>query len=213
MKLSFQKLFFILAFIFGLFAVMVFAKVVLIPISMALLISFILLPIVRKLESWGLNKLFSAFLALLLVFIIIGGGVTLFSAEVMSLSDQLDDFSQKIMSTLSDVVVYANNNINFIDNLNRDELIASGKEWLAESSGSLITNTFSGTAAFLAGLITTIIFTFLFLIYREGLTNAFVSFGDDENKGKIFRMLKYTERREEVFIRNVSVNYHIRFCQ
>jgi predicted PurR-regulated permease PerM len=193
-KLSFKKLFFVLAFIFGLFAVLVLAKPVLIPLSMALFISFILLPVVKKLESWGLNKVLSAFVSLLMVFIIIGGIITLFSAEIMSLSDHLDDFTEKIMKTLSDAVVYINSNINFIDDLNREELVENGKEWIKESSGSLIQNAFSSTASFFAGLISTIIFTFLILIYREGLTNAFVAFGEDENKSKIFRMLKNIQR-------------------
>lgn len=190
MNLSFQKLFFSLAFIFGLFAVMVVAKPVLIPLSIALLISFILFPVVKKLESWGLNTLLSAFLAMLMLFIIIGGGITLFSTQIMSLSEKLDDFSGKILSILSDVVVYINRNVNFIADINKDELIEKGKNWLNKSSGSLITSTFSSTAAILAGLITTIIFTFLFLIYRDGLTKAFVAFGDEQNRGKIFRMLK-----------------------
>ncbi|MFO7369035.1 MAG: AI-2E family transporter [Bacteroidales bacterium] len=190
MNLSFQKLFYVLVFIFGLFAVLVFAKPVLIPLSMALFISFILLPVVKKLEGWGLNKLLSAFVSLLMLFIIIGGTITLFSTEIMSLSKQLDDFTGKIMKTLSDVVVYINSNVNFIDNLNREELVENGKKWIKESSGSLIKNAFSSSAAFITGLIATIIFTFLLLIYREGLTKAFVAFGDDENKSKIFRMLK-----------------------
>jgi len=194
MKLSFQKLFFMLAFIFGLFAIMVFAKPVLIPISLALLISFILFPVTKKLESWRLNKLVSAFLSLFMVIVFIAGGIALFSTQIMNLSEQLSDFSGKIMNTLTDVVVFINSNVNFIDNLNRDELVANGKELLNESSGALLKNTFSGTAAFFAGLVTTIIFTFLFLIYREGLTKAFVEFGDDENKGKIFRMLKNIQR-------------------
>ncbi|WP_373524083.1 AI-2E family transporter [Aquiflexum sp.] len=190
MKLSFQQLFFILAFIFGLFAVMVLAKTVLIPLSMALLISFILYPVVKKLEGWGLNTLLSAFLSLLMLFVIIGGGITLFSAQIMNLSDQLNDFSGKIMNTLSEAIVFINSNVHFIGDLNREELVENGKDWLKESSGSLIQNTFSGTASFLTGLLTTIIFTFLILIYRKGLTKAFVAFGDDKHKGKIFRMLQ-----------------------
>ena len=190
MKLSFQKLFFRLAFIFGLFAAMVAAKGVLIPLSMALLLSFILFPVVKKLEGWGFNKLLSAFLSILVVFLVLGGGITLFSNQIMNLSDELSDFTGKIMSTLSEVVVFVNDNVNFIGDVNREELVENGKEWLKESSGSLIQSTFSGTASFLTGLISTVIFTFLLLIYREGLTKAFVSFGDEENRSRIHKMLK-----------------------
>lgn len=190
MKLSFQNLFFTLAFIFGLFAVLVFAKSVLIPLGMALLISFILLPVVKKLESWGLNKSLSAFIPLLVLFVIIGGGITLSSVEIMSLSDKLNDFTGKIMNTLSELAIFINGNLNFIEDLNREELVEMGKEWISEISGSLIQNTFNSTAAFFTGLISTIIYTFLFLIYRKELTKAFVAFGDEEDRSKIFRMLK-----------------------
>jgi predicted PurR-regulated permease PerM len=190
MNISFQKSFFALAFIFGLFAILVVAKAVLIPLSMALLISFILFPVVKKLEIWGFNKLLSAFLSIFILIIAIAGGITLFSAEIVNLSNELNDFTGKIMMTFTDAVVFINNNVNFIDDLNREDLIKSGKEWLQESSGTLIQNTFSNTATFLTGIVTTTIFTFLFLIYREGLTKAFVAFGDSQNKRKIFRMLK-----------------------
>lgn len=190
MKLSFPNLFFTLAFIFGLFAVMVFAKSVLIPLSMALLISFILLPVVKKLESWGLNNMVAAFISLLMIFLIIVGVLTLFSAEIMSLSDRVNDFTGTIMNTLSDAIVFINDNIYFIDDLNKDELIENGKQWIKQSSGFLIQNTFNSTTSLFTGILTTSIFTFLFLIYRKGLTKAFVAFGDDENKPKIFHMLK-----------------------
>ncbi len=157
---------------------------------MALLISFILYPLVKKLEGWGVNNLLAAFLSLLLIFLLLGGGITLFSAQIVNLSDQLNDFSGKVMNTLTDAVVYINSNVNFIETLNRDELLEKGKEWMSESSGALLQNTFNSTASFFTGLVTTIIFAFLLLIYRQGLTKAFISFGDDENKAKIFRMLK-----------------------
>lgn len=190
MNLSFQKVFFILATVFGLFAIMVFAKPVLIPLSLAMFISFILLPVVKKLEGWGLNKMIAAFLSLLMVILLAAGAIVLFSAEIMSLSEKVNDFTGKVLETLSDVAVFINKNINFIDDLNREELIENGKKWAKDSSGALIQNAFSSTTAFLAGLVTTTIFTFLILIYREGLTKAFVAFADDENKDRVFKMLK-----------------------
>jgi predicted PurR-regulated permease PerM len=190
MVLSFQKLFFVLAFLFGLFAVMVFAKSVLIPLSMALLISFILLPVVKKLEYWGFNNMVAALISILMIFVFIVLAITLFSAELMSLSNRVNDFTETVMSTLSDAIIFINQNIYFLEDLNREELIENGKGWIKESSGFLISNTFSGTTTFLAGIVSTSIFTFLFLIYRKGLTKAMVAFGAEENKPKIFRMLQ-----------------------
>lgn len=194
-----------MAFIFGLFAIMVLAKTVLIPLSMALLISFILLPVVKKLESWGMSKLISAFISIFMLFVILGGGITLFSAEIMNLADELNDFKGKIMNSLSDAVLFINNNTNFVEDLEKDELVKNGKEWLSKSSGSLIKSTFSSSAAFLTGLISVIIYTFLLLIYRVGLTNAFVAFGKEENKDRIFKMLKNIQSVGKKYLSGMSL--------
>lgn len=190
MKLSFQHLFYIIAVVFGLLAAMVLARPLLIPLSLALFISFILLPVVKKLETWGAHKALSVFLSIFLLFLLLGGSILLFSAEIVRLSDELNDFSGKVLSTLTDVIVFFNQNLNFIEDIEREEMIQGAKDWLKESSGYLIQNAFSSTTEFITGLVSTVIFTFLILIYRRGLTDAFVAFGDEENRDRIFRMLK-----------------------
>lgn len=60
MHVSFQKVFFVTASIIGLFAILILAKTILIPISFALLVAFILFPVARKIESWGANEMVSA---------------------------------------------------------------------------------------------------------------------------------------------------------
>lgn len=205
MKISFRRLFFILSFLIGLVAIMMLAEAVLIPLSMALLISFILFPVVKKLESWGLNKPFSAFFSLLLLFGILGGGITLFSAEIMDLIDQVYNLTGKIMAAFSDLVVMFNNQVNFIDDLNKEELVANGKDWLKQSSGSMIKRTFDNTTSFLTGLVSAIIFSFLFLIYRVGLTKAFIAFGDSDNESKILRMLKNIQKVGQKYLSGMFI--------
>jgi predicted PurR-regulated permease PerM len=65
MHLSFQKAFYVIATVVGLFAILILAKAVLIPIAFAFLIAFILFPVARKFESWGANEIVSAFLSIL----------------------------------------------------------------------------------------------------------------------------------------------------
>lgn len=168
MRLSFQQLFFTLAFIFGLFSVMILAKAVLIPLSLALLLSFILFPITKKLEGLGINKLISAFISMFILTLLIGGIIALFSSEILNLFDELNNFSGKMMDVFTDAILFVNENLNFTDDLDKDALLAGGNEWLNDSAGTLIQNTFSSTASLLAGLVSTAIFTYLLLIYREG---------------------------------------------
>ena len=194
MNLSFQKLFFAIATVFALFAIMVLAKTILIPLSVALLISFILFPLAKKFETWKINKEFAAFLSIFSVILIIVGVVYFFSTQIISLSKEFTDFKDKIVNAFADVTVYINNNVSFVENLERNELLNRMKEWLTDSTGFLISQTVNSTATFIAGLFATIVFIFLFLIYRDGLTHAFLAFSPEDKRNRVFNMFKSVQQ-------------------
>ena len=77
-----------------------------------------------------------------------------------------------------------------MENLEKDELFNGMKALLTDSTGFLVSKTVSNTATFLAGLLATIVFTFLFLIYRDGLTKAFLAFSPENNREKVLKMFK-----------------------
>ncbi|MFN2396223.1 MAG: AI-2E family transporter [Bacteroidales bacterium] len=190
MNLSFQKIFFAIATIFALFAICVVAKVVLIPISFALLISFILLPLALRFEKWGTNRMSASLFAILATILVLGGGIYLFSTQIVSIAGEFSNFQDKIIKVFAEATAWLNSNMRVVPNLGKDELMDQLKNWLNKSSGSLVQQTFSGSAGFIAGLIATIIFTFLFLIYRAGFKQAFVLFYPEEKRGQAMRMLK-----------------------
>lgn len=194
MNLSFQKIFYVIATVIGLFAILILAKSVLIPLSFAFLIAFILYPVARKLESWGTNEIVSAFLSILALFLIIGGGVFLFSNQIIMLSENLTDFKAEILSVLADATLFINKNIEFLKPLEKGELLDRIKTWINNSAGTLISQTFSSTANIIFGMITSVIFTFLILIYRKGLVRALVSFYPDEHKEKAFKMFQSVQK-------------------
>jgi predicted PurR-regulated permease PerM len=190
MNLSFQKLFYVIATLVALFATLVLAKSILIPLAFALLISFILYPFAKVLESWGLNKIVAAFLAIFVVILGIGGTIFLFSTQIIEIATEFSDFQDKIILAFSDLTLFINKNVSFVPNLEKNELFERIKEWLNESTGSLVKQTFSTTATLMTGLFATIIFTFLILIYRSGLTKAFSGFAPEEKRGGVVKMFK-----------------------
>lgn len=205
MHLSFQKVFYAIATVVGLFAILIMAKAVLIPVSFAFLIAFILFPIARKFESWGTNETISAFLSILSLFLIIGGGIYLFSNQIVQLTKNLTDFNAKILNVFADVTLLINRNNEFLPQLERGELMEKIKTWLNESGGRLIGQTFSSTASIIFGLLTSIIFTFLILIYRKGFVNALVSFYPLEHKDRAFRMFKSVQKVGQQYLFGMMV--------
>jgi predicted PurR-regulated permease PerM len=108
MKLSFQKAFYVIATVVGLFAVLILAKAVLIPVAFAFLLAFILFPVARKFEYWGAGQIVSAVLSILGLLLIIGGVIFLFSNQIIHLSEDLTDFKVKILNVFADATLYIN---------------------------------------------------------------------------------------------------------
>lgn len=194
MHLSFQKLFYVTAFVIGLFAILILAKSVLIPIAFAFLVAFILFPVARKIESWGSNEIVSALLSIVGLFLIIGGAIFLFSNQIIDLSENLTDFKAKILNVFTDATLFINKNFGFLPDLERGELLEKLKNWFSESAGTLLSQTFSSTANIIFGMLTSVIFTFLILIYRNGIVRALVSFYPQEHRQKALRMFKSVQQ-------------------
>lgn len=194
MQLSFQHLFFTLAFAVLVIAIMVVAKAILIPLGLALLLAFILHPLHKRLKRKKIGNIGAAIAVLLSFFLVLIGVLTFFSAEILSLSDQLTDFGDKLMSIFTDSVVFVNENLSFLGNFDKDQLLEDGKAWIKDGAAGLLGKTFSNTASILTGLFTVIIYTFLFLIYKEGLVSAFMRFAPEEKENQYLEMLKKIQK-------------------
>ena len=118
----------------------------------------------------------SAFLSILCLFLIVWGTVFLFSNQILQLTENLTDFRIKILNIFAEATLYINKNIEFLPQLKKGELLEKIHTRFNESSGRLLSQTLSSTANIIFGIVTTIIFTFLILIYRKGIIRALVSF-------------------------------------
>lgn len=205
MRLSFQKLFFSIATAFAFFAILILAKSILIPLAFALLLSFILFPMAKRFEIWGINKIFSAFLSIFMVFLIVGGIIFLFSSQIIQFSKEFSNFQDKIINAFADVTLYINKNVSFFQDLEKDQLFNQIRDWLIESTGIIVTKTFSSTTSFLAGLVASIIFTFLILLYRNGLIRAFSRFSPEENKDRILKMYKSVQQVGQKYLSGMLI--------
>ncbi len=194
MHLSFQRLFFVLASIIALVAILVLAKSVLVPIAFSFLIAFILFPVVVKLESWGTNEIVSVVLAILSLLLIIGGGIFLFSNQIIQLSENLSDFKDRLLEVFADATLLVNKNLGFLPQKEKGELFVEIKGWMNGAAAKLLSQTVSGTADLLFGLLVAIVFTFLILIYRKGLVRALVQFYPVEHRPKAFRMFSSVQQ-------------------
>jgi len=162
--------------VFAIVAILLLAKGFLIPLAFALLMSFILFPVVRRMEAWGINRMIAAFTSILFVLILISLAILLFTTQIVALSQDFPNFQAKFTQMMADATLFINTNLSVVPDLKRDELLGHINDAMMKSSGRWMSTTFSSTATFFASLILTIVYLFLILIYRSGLTVAFTRF-------------------------------------
>jgi predicted PurR-regulated permease PerM len=189
MNISFQRIFFAIATIIAIFAILILAKPVLIPLSFALLLSFILLPLCKKFESWKINRIFSVVLTFFIMIVFVAVAIYLFSSQIIRLSEEFSDFKDKMLQVLTDITLYLNQNVNIMPDIGRDELIDRLKTYFSQSAGIILGQTFTGTTSFITGLLACMVFTFLLLIYRSGLTYAVTQFYPENQQTRVVQML------------------------
>src|SRR5690554_4740825 len=115
MSLNFQKLFYVIASSFGIIAIMIFAKAVLIPLAFAMLLAFILFPLVKRFERKGMGVIVATFLSMFITALVLAAGIFLFSTQILGLSDDFDAFQHKLLSVFAEATTFINSNIGFID--------------------------------------------------------------------------------------------------
>ncbi len=205
MKLSFQNSFFALVSTAVLIVFFVVAKAILIPLGIALLLAFILFPVHKRFRNWGVGNIIAAFLSILLLVFIVGAGITFFSTEIIALSDELSNFGEKLTRLSSDVIVFVNENVSLVNDLEKDELLKDLKLWFKSSAGSLLGGTFNSTANFFTGMITVFIYIFLFLIYHKGLVRAFMKFAPKDKRSNFFTMLKNIQQVGQKYLSGMAL--------
>jgi predicted PurR-regulated permease PerM len=84
-------------------AVLYFARDVLIPLALAILLSFLLAPLVRRLEDWKLGRLLSTLIAVVIGFSIIGGIGLVAARQALSLAAKLPEYRENIRAKIQAV--------------------------------------------------------------------------------------------------------------
>ena len=77
-------------------AILYLAREVLIPLALAILLSFLLAPVVRRLEHWRLGRIPSTFLAVVIGFSLIGGIGAVAARQGLSLAAKLPEYRANI---------------------------------------------------------------------------------------------------------------------
>ncbi|AOW09800.1 AI-2E family transporter [Flavobacterium gilvum] len=198
----------IFQYLFVVLVILYFGKSLFIPLSFALLISFLLYPICRWLEQKGIYRSFAIGLSLISIVFIFTAILYLLLAQIIEFSNEWESLEVKFEETLNQLSLFLTNQFG----INEEKQLNYIKTILNNSSSQaflLLKNTVYSFSESLFHLLIIPIFTALILYYRQLLVQALYHFFSLDKKEMIHEIIVETIQEYYKFIKGMLAVYLI----
>ncbi|RJE74714.1 AI-2E family transporter [Reichenbachiella sp. MSK19-1] len=190
MTLSFKKLFFVLATVLLSIYMLFAAKSILIPVVFAMLVAFILYPLVKWLTKRNIALIWSVIWTMASVTIVVLGVLFLFSAQIVSIVKEYSGFLARLQEVMDKVIVFLNEKVSIIPPIDSQMINEQITQLFSDSGLLIVSDTIGVTSTLFTYLVLTFIYSFLILLYHKHLTKALIHFNPKEDQPAFREMLK-----------------------
>lgn len=147
-------------------ALMIVGRPILLPLSFALLFSFLLLPISSKLEQWKVPRGLAIVISLIIAIAVVAGLLYFFYSQILMFVNDWPELSNEMTHKIETVNKWIHEKFNFTE--------YEQKTWLnerlktaGESAGQVALGVFTATGTFVATVALLPIFIFFLTYYRD----------------------------------------------
>ena len=164
--------------------ILYFAKAFLIPLAFAIMLAMLMVPLCRTLDKRGMNRggsVLSCVAILLLVIIVI---ITIVSLQILSFAEDLPQLEERLNAFLSDAHNFIRQNFD-ISKQKQKLFLKRHFDTSEQSIGEYVSGFLSTSASLIAGIVLTLVYTFLLLYHKEKYELFFLKIFKDEDRTKI----------------------------
>jgi predicted PurR-regulated permease PerM len=186
-------------------AFLILGKNILIPFTIAVFFTFLLLPVSRKLELWHIPKSLAILISIILAFAIFGALLYFFYAQVLSF---VNDWPV-LEKTLTAKWEYFQQFIDETFHISRIEQ----KAWLttkikenASTGGVLVLGIFSATTSFLASFTLIPIYIFFLTLYRDKLREFVRLITKDDKTDQAILVVKKVSQVSQKYLMGIFLD-------
>ena len=145
---------------------LVYAREILIPFTIAVFFTFLLLPVSGFLHRIGLPNFIAIILSILLAMVVFGGLIYFFYTQIMSFSEDLPQLREKLSAKLNEVQNWLMREFR-ISKRTQEQWLKSKAEETAGSGDKVIVSVFAFTGTFIANMALIPIYIFFLTLFKE----------------------------------------------
>ncbi|HEY0742414.1 MAG TPA: AI-2E family transporter [Chryseosolibacter sp.] len=181
--------FFVLAVV-----VMYFGRSFIIPIVFAALLAMLMAPLCRKLDSWGFPRALSTLTCVLILAAVVVGMGVIIGAQIATFGKDIDKIKQKGTEIVAKGKDYIEKRYG-VSEEKQEQVVkeqakkAQESQTQSKGGGNIVTKLLSGVTSAVAGIILTLVFTFLFIFSKEKYESFFLRLYKDKDQGEVKKVV------------------------
>lgn len=181
------------------FGALYYARVFLIPVSYAALLSMLMLPVCSKLEKWGLNRGVAIVICILIIILTFAGFIYFFSKQLINFSQDLPELRSKLDEKLSELQLFIQEKAD-ISPERQISYLRSQSTSFFNSAGQYLGNILVATTDTLAKTGLALIYIFFFLFYRDKFEIFALKLVKKERNQKVKLIIKNTSKVTQLYL-------------
>ena len=173
----------IFAILISAVVILVYAKSFLIPLTFGAILSMLLLPVTKWLESKGVNHVVAILLSVLLLVLFFSGVVALLTWQISGIGEDYTKLQEQLTQKFQQAKQFISDHLG-ISQEKQQQMMK--KQQSSGGAGKTITSILGGIGSFLTNIILVLVYIFLFIFFRGRLKNFIIKIvPKDEQKNAV----------------------------
>lgn len=165
-----------------------YGKTFFIPLFFGIIFSMLMLPVSNKLESWGISRIFSTLICILIILLFIAAVLFVISAQAASFSNDLPKIQQQLEQMIDSLQQWIQQQFGVAPQ-EQIKMAKSQVSKLSQTVSNFATSIMKGLMGIITSFALIILYMFFLLWQRDKYKNFFLKLVKPENKVEAQRTL------------------------
>ena len=185
--------------------ILILGKQFLIPLVLAILLSFLLLPVSSFFERRGVHRGIAIVLSLIVALIILGGFLYFIYFQIMMFADDGPLLKEKLTEKITELQKYISSHYK-VSKWEQNKWLKEQTDGMVDSGGKYLSSIFSVTGSILAAFALIPIYIFFMTLYRDKIKLFMCKITPNEKDSHILEVARKTASVSQKYIRGLLID-------
>lgn len=186
-------------------AFLVLAKNVLLPFTLAIFFTFLLMPVSRRLEQWRFPKVIAILVSIVLALAIFVALLYFFYSQIISFVNDLPLLEKTLTSKIDSVQQFISETFH-VSKIEQKAWITTKIQENADTGGVLVLGLFSATGSFLASFALIPIYIFFLTLYQDKFKEFVKLITEDDKNEHTLMVVKKVSRVSQKYLMGIFLD-------